>query len=290
MTASLPLFSTIRLISLAVVAICAVSMPPAIFTALFTSILFGHYAMSLYYSKNQVKNLTRQRATWLPVGALVVVTLAYVSSGAYVWGLAAFIGLHIALSETYMVNLSRAKTPPANVRWHLNLSRYITNAFIYALLLHKNPVFASIPIELAFFGLVGGFGYFTVTMKRFWPEIDPTAAKDYVFFEVSGIVVAMLLLANGVAMAPPMFVYYHIITWILYPAVSFRSRGDSKAFNRFLVETAVITGIFFLISAPGLFFDSPVDLKGAIPLWATLHFVSSFPLSRLNPALINRYF
>jgi len=277
----LPFFSTIRLISIAVVAIAAFAMPTPFFKAFFTSALFGHYALSFYYSKRQLGNLAKKRTTWIPLGILAAGTLVYIFTGAYVWLLAPFIGLHIALSETYMI--SGQGDVSAKLRWHLNLSRYLVNAFIYVLLLHTFPVFSFIPVPVALLGLATSFGYFAFIMKRDGHALDASAKTDLLIFEASGVAVGLVLFASGIAMAPPLFVYYHVTTWILYPAANFYRRGDRSQFSWFLGQTAVVTAVFFALS-------TMVDLPGAIPMWATLHFVSSFPLSRLNPTFITKLF
>lgn len=288
MTTSIPLFTTIRLLSLVIVVTCAYVMPDTLFKSLFTATLFGHYALSFYYAKTQAKKLTTMKVTWIPLAVLTAATVAYIVSGAYVWFLAGFIGLHIALSEVYMVNLGQE--PPPDARWHLNLSRYVTNAFIYLLLLHQVPLFKNIPLALSFAGIAVGFIYFVVAMKRYGAVLTPNARRDFMLFEVSGIVVGLILFGLNVPMSPPMFVYYHITTWILYPAASFHLRGDKPAMKKFLVQTAAITALFFVISNPIWLAEHSIDLVAAIPLWATLHFATSFPLSRLNPTFITRHF
>lgn len=282
----------IRLISISIVALAYSQLSTAAFQASFISVLYGHYSLSLYYAKDQCAKLARERSTWIPLAGLALLCAAYLFSGLYVVALVPFIGLHIALSETYMLNQAQsahtAATPDA--LWHLNLSRFLTNVALYLLLLHDYPLFTVVPVEILYALVVGAYAYFFWKLPRANDKFNVSMRSSYLSFEVSGLAVAVALHLMHIPLSFQLFVFYHVLTWIIFPAISFHRRGDAPALRRFAVHTVVSTAFFFLLTSPLLLKENAVDLKSVIPLWATLHFVTSFPLSRLNPRFITRFF
>lgn len=283
---------TIRLISLAFVWLAVSRLSKEAFQISLVSILYGHYALSFFYAKTHFCRLGRERASWVPLVVLAVLTAAYVASGFHVVALVAFVGFHISLSEIYMLNQAEnahLKLDAATL-WHLNLSRFATNASLYVLLLHSHPLFSAIPVAALHVLVAASFAYFLATLARRGGEATKALRPGFFSFEFSGLVTAYVLFALDVPLSFQLFVYYHVITWILYPAISYHRRGDLKSLVWFGTHTVAATAFFFVVTSPALLGSFALDLKSSIPLWATLHFVTSFPLSRLNPVFVTRYF
>lgn len=284
--------TAIRLVSILLVGLAYSQLSKENFTIALVSILYGHYALSFYYAKDQALKLTRQPSTWIPLSALAVLSAAYIFSGLYVVALVAFVGIHISLSEIYMLNQSENVRPEAASEdvWHLNLSRFLTNASLYLLLLHSHPLFDAIPTLALHSLVVASFVYFAAKLPRGEDERSKSLRKSYLSFEGSGLAIAYALFALRVPLSFQLFVFYHVLTWILFPAISFHRRKNESALKWFGLHTAASTAFFFVLTSPLILREHAVDLKATIPLWATLHFVSSFPLSRLNPRFVTRFF
>ena len=290
-----PSFSVIRLCSIVLVWVFYSVLPSAVFRNVTLSLLFSHYALAFYYSKHQLKALTVTRAAWLPLLGLAGIGAAYFASGYYILSLVPFIGLHVALSETYMIGRAHPKAD----HWLLNGSRFLTSASLYLLLLHGHPLFSGIPQAFLHAAIAAGVLGFLLALRSLGERIPAQVRLDFIAFELSGVLVGYGLYWRGVALSYTFFVLYHVLTWILFPAVSFfrrdrsaraaqgRSLGD---LGKFILLSGGTVALFLVLSAPSILGDRALDLAAAVPLWATIHFLSSFPLSRLNPHFISRYF
>lgn len=261
-------------------------MPLASFKLIFLSMLFCHYILSLYYAKNQVKTLITKKETYLPLVILTVLTTLYFVNSMYTYVFVAFIGLHIALSETYSINqfwnLHEIKNPKDIGR--LNFLRIIFNILLFIVLLGGDLKIIKIPIDLAFSLMCISFlgmSYFLIKMAN-----KSTINRDFILFETAGLLIAGFTYFKGIALIPQFIVLYHVMTWILFPAISFFKREKLNENIKFFSYNIVISiGFGYLIAQYGI-----GQFEYWVPASGSLHFLSTFALSRLNPDFISKYF
>ena len=275
----------VRIISIGIAAIAWTLLPTPAFKALFISVLFGHYALSFYYARRQVKNLAGNKTTWLPLLILTVASCIYIFSGHYIAGFVPFVGLHIALSEVYMLNQHQSAHLVHEQRtlWHLNLSRFFTSFSLFVLLLNQQVIWVHLLVMVS-------FAYFLWCLPAKGERFRPELRANCLIYELSGLGVAYFLYFKAVPISFQLFVFYHVTSWIIYPAAGFYQKKNWPALKKFTIDTVVSTAIIFVLSSPLILKNQAVDFAAVIPLWATLHFVSSFALSNLNPRYIARYF
>lgn len=275
-------FFLLRLASVAVVGGLTATLPWHQLESFFVAFLFAHYALSFYYAKDTVGNLMRARTAWWPLAGLTFFSAAFLLSGYYVLALVPFIGLHIALSDTYMINdkLSFTSDKDQAARSQLNLSRFAIGVSVFLLVLHAQPVFARIPIALIHTGLAISFIYFCTLPLRHPQLLSGSVGRDFIAFEALGVTLAYAIYFANLDLTAQHFVFYHIVLWTIFPTSFFWLKRDKIALRKFAALTVSITGLFYWLALP----------VETVPLWASLHFLSSFALSRHNPRLITKYF
>jgi len=283
-------YSYIRLFSILIIGVAALSLSKIQFVALFTSILFSHYLLSFIFSWKQFNQLFFNKNIWPPLVILIFITILYVQTGFYIVYLVPFIGIHVALSETYMINLWHLNEieNKKTIR-NLNLSRFLLNCSMYFLLVYwvKFDLF----YEKIIMGgvIIGSLIYFTYAVKSTNSQ-NKFKVNRFVMFELLGGLFVLTALICHFQISPQYFVFYHIVTWLVFSFFDFCKKQVYNKLYIFLSLVISTTFLFYILNSDLIFKDVKINLVNYIPLWATLHFMSTFSLSRLNPVFITRFF
>jgi hypothetical protein len=256
------------------VSLCFNFLPTRVYGLTFISILFGHYLLSLFYSHKQIRSLSSTKKFIPPLLVLTITSIAYIQSGYYLIYLIPFIIFHIALSETYMINIwNEGSFDRSRNNLILNSIRFAYNVSIFSYLIYPSTILL-ISIIVIFLALI----YFI---------LKNNLNRNYLWFELIALLFVGLTLFISFKITHQHFVFYHILSWVIFPTIGFASKCHKKLFS-FILLTLVSTLLLLMID---LAIDpSTVSLKSYIPLWATLHFMSTFALSRLNPRFMTRFF
>jgi len=272
--------TTIRVACVLVLAGLWTWIPTPALTVFFLGLLFSHYLLAATYSHKRVKGLLSTPAYALPLLALV--GLAAVVLWQQQTAVVLIIGIHIALAETYMVDFPLKKTPAFEME-DLNILRLVLYVAIFCTLLHHYPQFSWIPVEVLY-GIVAiswGTSLYLVHSRK--SRFTGGQLADLLVFDLVGVGLTVFVVVQGVVLTHADIVFYHILTWAVFPAWQFIASKKVQRLGVFAGSVLVSTAAFYLLA-------QRVDLAGQVPLWATVHIVSSFALSKLNPSVIRNLF
>jgi hypothetical protein len=280
----------IRLISIFTVLVFIQFFQKSEYLVIFSSILFSHYFLSFYYSKYQMNNLVKEKQFWFSTLVLIIFSLIYIYSDSYLVLLVPFIGVHIALSETYMLNKWHLKTIEKSKLFQLNAARFLFNISIFFQLIfgvNESNDIAYVATNV-FFILSLLFLFFV--LKSFREKISKNNIYQIALFESVGLLFLVIVRAFGFPIKPQHFVFYHIITWLYYSFIECRVTKKSSDMKKLIILAIASTSFFYFVQKDFLIEEYRIDLSEHIPLWATLHFCSSFALSTFNPQIVRKFF
>lgn len=278
------MFTLIRVAAALAVLVLRCSAPRA-YPSLFLAVLFGHYALSLWYSRRRVDQLLSARTPPLSLALLALgAALLPMAGGA---ALVVYFGLHHALTESYMVATRRggpAALAPEERR--LLASRVALTLSGYGLLLRHQAPFARVAPEILIALLLASALAFIVCLRGA-ARLPRSAAADVAAFEAVGVALALTGLWLPVTFRDAIF--YHLIVWMMVPL---RQLASTAARLTFLAQTAVISALLFTLM-PYLGWFRHLTLSfwiGQSEFWGYFHITTSFALSGFNPRWISRWF
>jgi hypothetical protein len=187
-----------------------------------------------------------------------------------------------------MFNLWHLKSVKEEQMGLINLSRFLVNISLFGLLVYGlNFTPDYFLLTLSFYALSLIFFLYITFFKTNATKNDFTTV---VFFEVIGVVFVIATLFLQIKISHQHFVFYHITTWLIYPFLDFKNKGKTPELNKLLWLSSISTIFFWVIQSQPLLGEYRIDLSPHIAFWATLHFTSTFALSRLNPNIIKQHF
>ena len=276
------IYSQTRLVS-ALIALSLFHFINSVYSSLFLGFLFCHYLLSAIYSKHQIINLASQQRTLFPLFVLLSLTAATLYIG---WPKVPYlIVLHIALSEVYMLGPQYLKKWSDPTIKKINIFRFLTALAIALILTRGETSFNWIQTQW-----VIAIGIASL-LCSLWILYRQKAPIDFISYELLGATFATSSLLTNWQIAVPDLVFYHILTWLWLPMTLYIRQSKKKELRRFFLWNILLTSVFLMIGTS--FFGEQlqwIDLKSHIPLFATLHILSSIALSRLNPMVIRKQF
>ncbi len=282
----------IRLISVLLVLGLRASLPDLLFKMVLISLLFSHYFLGFYFSKNQIKTLLTNFKFALPLFALIILSVWYIGSGYHAVYLLPFIAFHVAISETYMVNENLDSRLFSGVQFfgHVNLARFLLNLFLIILLMNSHPLFVGYSVKYYHLLITLSFIYFLSSLALLKEKIGFQKIKVFLSYELTGLALAYVLYFSHAKMTQQYFVFYHITTWLIFPSLKFFKLQKWNEIKKLTYLAIASTIFFFLIAFPFARKAPIVALDEQTAFWATVHFLSTFAISRLNPQAIRNVF
>lgn len=272
--------ATIRLACILILLGLWSAFPRSALTVFFLGFLFSHYLLAITYARKRVKGLVSSSEYVVPL--LVLCGMGIVVFWQQQTMVVLIIGVHIALAETYMVDFPLKRTPAWKME-DLNTLRLVLYVAMFCALLHHYPHFSWMPIEIlvALIAVtwVGSLVLVYTRKERF----TKGQLADLLTFDLIGVVLAAVVLWQGIVVAHTDIVFYHILTWAFFPAWQFVASKNPRRLAIFAGSVVLSTGVFYLLARR-------IDLAGQIPIWVTVHILSSLALSKLNPSIIRNLF
>ncbi len=279
------MFALIRATAILSVILLKTQLPRA-YMSVFIGVLFGHYVLSIWYSRRRLKPVVTMQVPALAIGLLVAASIFLPIVA--VPSLVLYFGFHHLLNEGYMLATRRrgsiALDRPAR---HLLIARMVLAGAVYALALCRERVFWRIPYQgwMAITGVV--FVVFLVFLVRARAGLKRAEIADLIAFEAIGGGAALFTLFTPVIFWD--VVFYHLIVWILLPL---RQLPGTAGKLKFLAQTAAACTVFFCLTPVVNLFPS-LDSSFWVPqsqLWGYFHVTMSFAASSFNPRWISRWF
>lgn len=259
------------------------------FKSLFVSMLFSHYLLSVVYAKNRITFLSNEKKTWGPLLVLCLISTIYFLTGAYKPFQVMFTVFHIALSDTYMANdLIGKKFVELDIgkKYKLNLARFLFNSFCFMTLFQKAPLINLI----APFVLYTGVALTGIAVTYLLLSIDQKAALAYAAHELIALIVVCALAVSRINIPIQYLVFYHVMIWLLYPLLMNYQNKRAAEVNKYLLWVLISALFFFVLRGLSNSSAEINNLDAQIPFWASIHFISTFALSKYNPNFIVKFF
>jgi hypothetical protein len=267
-----------RSLSLALTAgIVAFSSDQRMWLSLLASIAFGHFFISLMYSKRQFASVAQRRQSWLPF-----ILFAAAGTGLY-WHnfpLGFYFMLHHAFNEGYSVQpLPQLRTSAAVM--HFLLFAWMAREMIWV---------REIDSGLLLIAVHGATFYHLAHVVSARKVLGRARFFDVLGAELIGV--AMIGATCFATFTAEQIACYHYVFWWFYPLSRMFASGGGRSLAQYAVITAGVTGLFVVLSPLKLvpFHFTAFEYTWFFTFQAFVHITLSFSLSRANPAWINRLF
>lgn len=244
------------------------------FRSIFIGLLFSHFALGFYYSKNNVKMMKDKKYALIIASAVMAVGVYIALFHTYLAPY--FLVVHVALSDAYLLRLKSRFTdgePLALIRTvfyiaggalcfiemapAIESSMLIIGALSFAALLYytKN-IIALLMFEIPLLALVG-------------------------FTQVTDAILHFQYLG-----------FYHIVTWYGFSfwMLFVREGNTQKTISFFSMIIALSAAFVFLFSVVLDYTITDVSFFRIIGTWSILHIISTIPLSKFNPRVLKNVF
>ncbi|HFB64537.1 MAG TPA: hypothetical protein ENJ60_03260 [Aeromonadales bacterium] len=244
------------------------------FRAIFIGLLFSHFAMGFYYSKNNVL-IIKQKKFALTLASIVLLVGLYFAI--YVTYLAPyFLVVHAALSDAYLLK-TNAHSKNSEILALLRTVFYTASGSI---------AFIEMPVLLMNSFLIIGF-LSMVTLLYIAED-----KKTQLLFELPLFTLVIFTLFKDQPLHFHYMGFYHIVTWYVFSfwMLFFKEKNVKKTLS-FFSKIALMSVAFILI------FNNVLDYSitdnsflQVIGVWSILHIFSTIPLSKFNPVFLKKIF
>jgi hypothetical protein len=279
--------SQIRFSAIAITALFAIGLRDyTTWASAVLSIGFGHYLLSLWYARAKLAKVASDFNTALPMAAAV-------AGGAVLYfnkfPLIVYFAVHHVFNEVYLTTGALKHLTVSQQKVYRTIAMPL-QTLLYFYLLRTDPKISFLDGPALLGTLIVAYACYFGLLFRLRKSL---AARDLVeisTFEVAGL--CMLAVSFIVPIRFLDIVCYHFVFWWFYPATKLAAKG-SGAVRGYLIQTATLIVVSFLLSPAGLIGDYPfrnsMFLKQFI-LWSHIHITSSFFLSTAHPTWITRWF
>ncbi len=249
------------------------------------SLGLGHYMLSLFYARPQIKRLFMNNDYARP---LVVVIAIGLFAHAISFPLILFFMIHHVCNEVYSVNGIGSSVSGAECK-RLQRAAAGLHIFFYLVVLQSQWPINQIYSGMLVFGTVVTAALFLHSLKKLSPFLTRTQLIEASGFEA--LVLALAIMSFWVKIPFLVIICYHFVLWCFLPLPRVLKRGRPAAIN-FLALTFACTLLFFLLSPLG-FVSYPIPgslFYQQFLFWSYVHIASSFAFSRSHPEWIVRWF
>ena len=244
------------------------------FKSIFIGLLFSHFAMGFYYSKNNVM-LMKQKKFALIIATIILLVGLYFAF--YITHLAPyFLVVHAALSDAYL----------------LRMKSTIENGELLALI---RTVFYSAFISVAFiempeavmntFLVIGAFSFIAIFNLS-------QSKSSLTLFEIPLIAVVFYTQITHQPLHFQYMGFYHILTWYVFSfwMLFVKEKNIQKGMTFFSKIAVMSVAFIFLFSNLLDYTITDASFLKIIGIGSLLHIFTTIPLSKFNPAFIKKIF
>ena len=265
-----------RLVSILIVLIMGLTfdLESMSFRGIFVGLLFSHFTMGFYYSKNNIVLMKEKKFALIFAGIILSIGLYF---SLFVTYLAPyFLVVHAALSDAYLL---RQKATKGNGEWLAILRTifYSCCASVAFIVMPQN--FMNVFLVIAVISLLA----ILIETK------DKTTLS---LFEFPLIAVVIYTQMNEETLHFHYMGFYHIVTWYAFSfwMLFFREKNIQKTIS-FFSKIALMSVAFIVLfnNLIGYTITDQSFLK-IIGTWSILHIFSTIPLSKFNPRFIKGLF
>jgi hypothetical protein len=276
-----------RLAAIAVTALIAIGVRDStVWQSAVLSIGFGHYLLSVWYSRAKLAKVATNWSTALPMSAAVLGgTLLYLVR----FPLIIYFAVHHVFNEVYIT----AENPKSLNGNQLRLYRTIAivlQTSLYFYLLRDEPGLRLLPELILLTVLAFAYVCYVAQLLSLRKSMSMRSLLELAAGESPGLMILAVSYLWPIRFLD--IVCYHFVFWWFYPAGKLAVKGTG-AVRTYAVQMVILIGISFLLSPAGLIGDYPfrnsVYMQQFI-LWSHIHITSSFFLSSAHPAWITRWF
>ena len=244
------------------------------FRAIFIGLLFSHFAMGFYYSKNNVRLMKEKKfalifaTTVLSIGLYFAIYVTYLAPY--------FLVVHAALSDAYLLRM-KAKGEQGELLALLRTIFYSAFASV---------AFIQMPELLMNSFLVIGLVSLIITFN---------ISKDKTSLTLFEIPLLAVVVYTQISQQPLHFHYmgfYHILTWYIFSfwMLSFKEKDIKKTLTFFSKIAVMSVGFIFLFNNVFNYSITDNSFLQVIGTWSILHIFSTIPLSKFNPDFLKKLF
>lgn len=249
----------------------------------------GHYALSVWYSRNVLQEVRNNRAGFI---GFFLALLLFAACLRFEWpGLILLFGIHHLFNEVY---LPSAYYPAATSNADATLGglRFIFHSLVYYIVIFSVQAFAvrALAPHLTVLALCTLVYFWTINHR----EKNPRIRRDLLLSEL------VILAFVGLTFMHPLgffgILFFHFVFWIFFPLVRIKKRGAVAVRNYFvqtIVVTAIIACVLYHFDEPyfgRLFFDRNSAAVKWLRLAGYFHIITSFSLSAMNPRIVRKLF
>lgn len=244
------------------------------FRAIFIGLLFSHFAMGFYYSKNNLVMMKEKKFALLI--ATVVLMLGLFFSMRMTYLAPYFLVFHAALSDAYLLKMNSQEKCDEN----LALSRTVFYSACGSVGFIQMP-------EILMYIIIG------IGLISLFPILRYSKNKTTLsLFEFPLIAVVLFTLFNGKPLHFHYMGFYHIATWYVFSFWMLFIKERSPQKTAVFFSKIGLLSFAFVLLFNNVFNYTITDqsfLK-IIGTWSILHIFSTIPLSKFNPQSIKRLF
>lgn len=244
------------------------------FRAIFIGLLFSHFAMGFYYSKNNLLLMKEKKNALLIAASVLLIGLYFSITRPYLAPY--FLVVQAALSDAYLL---KYRSKVENDEW-LNLSRTVFYSCCGSVGFIQMPEL--LMISLAIVGVISFIPVLLLTKDR----------TTLSLFELPLIAVVSYTLIKGSPFHFHYMGFYHIITWYVFSfwMLSIKEKSPIKT-GIFFTKITIFSLAFIVLFNNFLNYNiTDQSFLKIIGTWSILHIFSTIPLSKFNPSSVKKLF
>ncbi len=256
------------------------------------SLAFGHYLLSLIFSKRQVREIAAEPGfAWKVAGLLVLGGLFYYRQG---FPLLLYFGIHHALNEVYQLErVTLGKKNPdivsfryAGIAVSLSVFLFLVRKQLFLDRAHPENPF---PVEWLAGAVIMSYAVYFYRFRRVAMTMSRTERIDNCAAEV--VYLALIFVSTQYQIRSNDVVAYHFLYWMMQPLPALSKKGVAQVAN-YIGMTALLFLVFFIVSPLG---PIPYPLRESwfhkqFIFWSYFHITLTFALSNSNPPLLVNFF
>jgi hypothetical protein len=244
------------------------------FRAIFVGLLFSHFAMGFYYSKNNVLQMKEKKFALLIASIVLLIGLYFSVFSPHMAPY--FLVIHAALSDAYLLKMKATEK-------YDELLALLRSLFYVAC---SSVAFIQMPQTLMVIFLVVGF-------ICLLPILTLTKDKTTLsLFELPLLAVVIYSQLNQTVFHFHYMGFYHIVTWYVFSfwMLFIKEKSPRKTIS-FFTQVAVLS-VFFIVAFDVIFNYTITDQSflRIIGIWSILHIFSTLSLSKFNPEFLKKIF
>lgn len=252
-------------------------------------VTFSHYVLALVYSRHYIKDIVTIKANYLPFALLAIV-----GGTLFAFGVSAYylFALHHALNESYIRARFQSISLPEKSLNFLQPAGFFVHLSAY-MIIGTSGILRGDLTAFWFYAsalIISTLLYFSLVFKN-RRHFNAKQLTSVLFAELAMFV----LLAIDLTVYDINFfqiICYHVLFWVFFPAGNLWSQKSHKGIVTYVLLTIISVGFFVYLSpfATNAWSSDFIIYRQQFEIWSYFHIITSFALSKANPAWINNRF